>query len=207
MNKQVTIPDKNRLINLLTNKISKTMEQTQVQAPVKAESAKSQFPTVIVTSIFAPLSGSTKGQNVQVKWITEKENSGARSLTSFFLGSMAQTNNEKRTALIFMENSVIESLKLDIGVNLNEAMKAVGEAPVRLSVSEISDEEYQLAKANGANMIGYQQKVNPSTGELMGYKNAPIWRKTFVDVVDGIDEYLASDGTTVTITSDDDVTV
>lgn len=180
--------------------------ETQIQSTVQvAESAQASFPTAIVTSIMETQSGNDKGKNVQIKWLTKK--AGSSNLTSFFLGAMATNNVEKRTALQFMGNDVIDSLKLDIGVNLNEALKAAGQAPVRLSISEISDEEYQIAKAVSANrVIGYQQKVNPSTGEVMGYKNAPIWRKTFVDSVDGADQYLQSDGSTVTL-SEDDITV
>lgn len=180
--------------------------ETQVQNQIKAESATSQFPTAIVTKIFAPMSGNTKGMNVQVKWITKKSNQSAAGLTSFFLGAMAQVNNEeKRTALKFMGNDVIEALKLEVGSNLNEALKAAGEAPVRLSISEISHEEYLAkAEANENSVIGYQQKSNPSTGEVIGYKSAPIWRKTFIDSVDGTDTYLQSDGSTVVL---EDITV
>lgn len=180
--------------------------ETQVKTSVKAEAASSTFPSVVVTAIFEPLSGNSKGKNVQVKWITSKAQSSARGLTSFFLGAMAVQNEEKRTALQFMGNDVIEKLKLDIGVNLNEALKEAGEAPVRLSISEIPYSEYLEAKeVSESSVIGYQQKVNPSSGEVMGYKNAPIMRKTFIDAVDGTDEYLQSDGSTVTI--EDGITV
>jgi hypothetical protein len=176
--------------------------QIQTSTPV-AESASSSFPTAIVTAIFDAQSGNTKGKNVQIKWLTTRSG-GTSNLVSFFLGSMATQNVQKRTALQFMDVDVIAQLKLDVGVNLNEALKAAGQPPVRLSISEISDEQYQTAKAVSANrVIGYQQKVNPSTDEVMGYKNAPIWRKTFVDTVDGTDEYLESDGSVVAISADD----
>lgn len=178
-------------------------EQTATEALIQGQPAHSAFPHVVVRQMFAPISGNTKGQNVQVQWVTKKEQSVNRNLTSFFLGAMAIPAVEKRTALQFMGNDVIEKLKLDVGVSLNDVLKKAGEPAVRLSISEISHEEYLEAKeANQANVIGYSMKRNPSTDELMGYKGAPIWRRTYIDVVDGNDEYLTSDGSTVDITED-----
>lgn len=167
--------------------------ETQVKEVIAVESAQSQSPSVSVLAIFDSAGG--KGKNVQLRWNTKKE--GTTGMVSFFLGKLATPNIEKRTALQFIENDVLAALNLKEEDDFNAKLKEAGQAPVRLSISEISNDHYQSATENA--QFGYQQKVNPSTGEVMGYENAPIWRKTFVDTVDGFDEYLQSDGSTVTI--------
>lgn len=167
--------------------------ETQIKTSVKAELASSTFPTVVVEQILMPQSGSTKGRTVLARWVTEpRSTGGANGLLGLFLGPLAQRNNEQRVGLQFMANEVIDRLKLDVGVNINEALRAAGEAPIRLSVSEITKSEYDNLDANA--QIPYNAKINPSTGEVLCVKGEPIYRKVYFDTVDGKDDYLAHDG-------------
>lgn len=173
--------------------------ETQIQTQTTAEKATTQFPTIIVEQIMDPRSGSTKGKNILARWVTEPRVSGGTGLLGLFLGPLAQRNNENRVALQFMANEVIERLGIDVGVNFNTQMKAAGEQAIRLSISEITHSEYLNLDDNL--QVGYNQKVNPTTGEVLCIKGQPIYRKVFFDTVEGTDDYIAHDGSADTTES------
>jgi hypothetical protein len=104
-----------------------------------------------------------------------------------------------------MGNDVIASLGLEEGVNFNEAWVASGEQALRISISEITQSEYENLDA--AHQIGYQPKINPSTGEMLTIKGEQIYLKRFLDTVDGRDEYLQHDGSAVKSSSSSDLSV
>jgi len=164
----------------------------ETQIKISAEKSTAVFPTITVEQIMEPRSGSTKGKNLLVRWVTEPRVQGGSGLLGLFLGPLAQSNNEQRVALQFMANEVIDGMKLDLGVNLNEAMKAAGHPAVRLSVNEITKKDYYDLK--DSDQIGYSAKINPSTGEVLCIGGQPIYRKVFIDSIDGSDTYLAHDG-------------
>tara|TARA_R110000822_G_scaffold287189_2_gene408480 strand:- start:57 stop:584 length:528 start_codon:yes stop_codon:yes gene_type:complete len=164
----------------------------ETQIKVTAEKSTVLFPTIIVEQIMEPRSGSTKGKNLLVRWVTEPRVQGGSGLLGLFLGPLAQSNNEKRVALQFMANEVIADLKLDLNVNLNDAMKAAGHPAVRLSVNEITKKDFYDLK--DSDQIGYSSKINPATGEVLCINGQSIYRKIFIDSIDGSDTYLSHDG-------------
>jgi hypothetical protein len=169
------------------------MEDQKVVSAVRPESATSQFPTIMIEQIFATRSGNKEGMNIQFRWTTEPRTTGQRGLVSKFLGKLAAPNSpEKRVALQFFGNDVIEAAKLEVGKNFNELWKAYGETPCRLSVSEIDQAAYEATPES--QQIGYSAKINPSTGEYITYEGGLIYRKVYLDSVDGTDEYLQGDG-------------
>jgi hypothetical protein len=175
---------------------------TKVSAKVTPESPSSQMPTVIVEGFLDAASGNTKGRNVKFRWVTEARQTPRTGLVGKLLGAtMAVSTPQQRTAIQFMGNDVIANLKLEEGVNFNEAWVASGEQALRISISEITQPEYENLDA--AHQIGYQPKINPSTGEMLTIKGEQIYLKRFLDTVDGRDEYLQHDGSAVKANSTD----
>ena len=180
------------------------MEST-VKTIVTAEPATSKMPTVTVEKFLDAQNGNTKGRNVMFRWVTEARQSKS-SLISKLLGpSMAQTTPQQRTALQFMGNDVIESLNLKEGDNFNDAWVKAGNDPLRISISEISQEDFE--NLEDTLQRGYQPKINPSTGEFLTYKGGMIYLKRYIDTVDGVDEYLQHDNSTLVESSSGDFTV
>jgi hypothetical protein len=175
---------------------------TKVFAKVTPESPSSQMPTLMVEGFLDAQSGNTKGRNVKFRWVTEARQTPRTGLVGKLLGAtMAVSTPQQRTAIQFMGNDVIASLGLEEGVNFNEAWVASGEAPLRISISEITQSEYENLDA--VHQIGYQPKINPSTGEMLTIKGEQIYLKRFLDTVDGSDEYLQHDGSAVKSSSSD----
>jgi hypothetical protein len=104
-----------------------------------------------------------------------------------------------------MGNDVIESLGITEGVNFNEVWTKAGNEPLRISISEITESEYENLDAQ--DQRGYQQKINPSTGEVLTFKGKAIYLKRFLDTADGTDEYIQHDGSALKSSGSGDFTV
>lgn len=168
----------------------------KVSVTVTPESPSCAMPTLMVEGFLDAASGNTKGKNVKLRWVTEARQTPRSGLVGKLLGAtMAVSTPQQRTAIQFMGNDVIEALKLEEGVNFNIAWVASGERPLRISISEITESEFENLDAQ--HQIGYQPKINPSTGEFLTVKGERIYLKRFIDTVDGTDEYLQHDGSAV----------
>ncbi len=168
------------------------MEQVAEQT-AKVESPSSQMPTIEVVQIFKTRSGNQDGMNVQLRWTTERKRPQASNLTSKFLGkkiALPQTP-EKRVALQFFGNDVIEEFGIEVGKNFNELWTAKGEAPVRLTIKEIDAATFEAMTES--QRIGYQAKINPTSGEYLTYEGGHIYRKVEITELDVQDVYLQSD--------------
>jgi hypothetical protein len=178
----------------------------ETKVRVTPESPSVAVPTLMVEGLIAPQSGNTKGMNVQFRWVTEARVAGRSGLLSKLLGpSISQNSPQQRTAIQFMGNDVIQSLGITEGVNFNEVWTKAGNEPLRISISEITESEYENLDAQ--DQRGYQQKINPSTGEVLTFKGEAIYLKRFLDTADGTDEYIQHDGSALKTSGSGDFTV
>lgn len=155
-----------------------------------AESSNNEKPSIKINKIW-DLKEGKKTQMVTVSWLTKKE--GGSSLnrgTAFLLGSFSN-NVEKRASVVNVEPAVLEEYGVKVGDNLNEIFEKNGIPSHRLTVSEIKKSEFDsLIEANDRRSIGYQEKVNPSTGEVLLNEGETIYRKVYLTDLSVADTYL-----------------
>ena len=170
--------------------------ETQVQNPVqvltaatlKAESPKSENPTILVERILESRNN-PKFRGILLRWKTERAGA-TTSIVSFALGGVT---DENRVAVQTFSNDVIAKFGISEGKNLNDIMKAAGMPAVRLTVSEITESEYEALTPDL--QAGYSAKANPSTGELLMKGGEQIYRRVFLDGIAGQDKYIQHDST------------
>lgn len=162
--------------------------QVLTAATLKAESAKSENPTILIERLLPSREGGNPNfQGVMLRWKTERAGQ-ATSIVSFALGGVTAEN---RVAVQTFSKDVIAKFGIAEGKNLNEVLKAAGMEPARLTVSEITESEYNALPAQ--EQAGYSVKANPSTGELLMKGGEQIYRKVFLDGISGVDKYIQHD--------------
>src|SRR5690606_34564271 len=157
--------------------------QVEKKVTVKAESANHQFPTVMVERIHEPRKNPDY-YGIQMRWVTQRKGNNVQS--RFLGGAFA----ENRVTVQTMHKDIIEQLDLTVGANINELFKAQGQDPIRLSISELTQAEFDALDPQ--DQLSYSPKTTPD-GEELTFEGKPIYRKVFVDEVDGQDKYVKHD--------------
>lgn len=177
------------------------MSEVQTQAPVQtktrvqAEDPKSSFPTITIEQFLAPREGNNPDYtSLTFRWVTKRKRAGG-GILSIALGS---NSVENRHAIQSFHKDVIAELGLKAGDNFNEKLKAAGHDAVRIAVSEITESEYQ--NLDESDQIGYSEKMNPESGEMLQSGGEQIYRKVFLADMDVEDDYLVSDRVSETTT-------
>lgn len=168
--------------------MSEVQAQTPVQSKVRvqAEDPKSSFPTITIEQFLAPREGNNPDYtSLTFRWVTKRKRAGG-GILSIALGS---NSVENRHAIQSFHKDVIAELGLKVGDNFNEKLKAAGHDAVRIAVSEITESEYQ----NLDESVGYSEKMNPESGEMLMSGGEQIYRKVFLADMDVEDDYLVSD--------------
>jgi hypothetical protein len=166
--------------------------ETQVQnskvlltkATLPIESPSTAIPTILIESIL-PSRTNPDFQGVMLRWKTERTGQTASSLVSFALGGATEEN---RVAVQTFKKDVIAKFKIEEGKNLNDILKEAGMEPARLTVSEITESEYE--GLTSIEQAGYSAKVNPNTGEMLQKNGEQIYRRVFFDSISGTDRYV-----------------
>jgi len=165
--------------------------ETQVQNPtaqltkatLPVESPSTANPTILIESLL-PSRNNPDFQGVMLRWKTERAGQ-ATSLVSFALGGATEEN---RVAVQTFSKAVIAKFKIEEGKNLNDILKEAGMEPARLTVSEITESEYE--GLTSTEQAGYSAKVNPNTGEMLQRDGEQIYRRVFFDSITGTDRYI-----------------
>lgn len=165
--------------------------ETQVEKKVSviAESASNQFPTVMVERIHDPRNNPNY-HGIQLRWVTQRKGNDVRA--RFLGGSFA----ENRVTVQTMHKDIIKDLDVNVGENINELFKAKGQDPIRLTISELTQAEFDAL--NPQEQLSYSPKTTPD-GEELTFEGKSIYRKVFVDEVDGKDKYVKHDNV-ITVT-------
>jgi hypothetical protein len=162
--------------------------QVQTIKAIPVESAKSLSPTILIERILEPRQN-PEFQGILMRWKTERSGP-TTSLVSFALGGATEEN---RGAVQTFKKDVIAKFGIVAGKNMNDILKAAGMELARLTISEITESDYDgLSEQDKAS---YSAKVNPSSGEILTKNGETIYRKVFLDSVTGQDSYVQHDGT------------
>lgn len=158
-----------------------TVVSFKTMAPEAATSAK---PSIMIESNLGSRHNPAF-ESLTMRWVTKPKVTGV-------LGAILGGGQpEQRTCVQSFNVDVIQKLGLKPGVNLNEVFEKNGLPIARIAISEIVQSEYDNLEQ--ADQLGYQAKVNPSTGELLGKNGEQIYRKVYFTDLDVADEYVISD--------------
>lgn len=137
--------------------------------------------TLTVEKIFPARKGKNQAFSaLQVRSSVSSQEGRASDITSFFLGG----NFEKKGKVAFqtVANKVITEKKIKVGTDLGK----ISGKDLRIKITEKVDD--------GNENLGFQAKVNPSTGEVLQIGGKDILRKAEVRPADEVDELITSDG-------------
>ena len=145
--------------------------------------------TLTVEKIFPARKGKNKDFScLQVRSNASSQDGRSSSITSKLLGG--QFEKKGKVAFQTAANSVIKEKKIRVGSDLGEAL---GE-DLRIKITEKVDD--------GAENLGFQAKINPSTGEVLQQGGKDILRRSDVKAASEEDQLVNSDGVREGVTAD-----
>lgn len=137
--------------------------------------------TLKVEKIFPAREGKNQDFSLlQVRSSASSQDGRASDITSFFLGG----NFEKKGKVAFqtVANKVVQEKKIKVGTDLG---KASGK-DLRIRITEKLDD--------GSENLGFQAKINPSTGQVLTQGSRDILRKAEIRPADEADQLITADG-------------